>query len=133
MPGSIPESATASADLAGPIAAEPGARRTGRAQLWLLTRRKPLAAVSAAVLCVLVAVAVLAPALAPYDPYKLNLDSRGLPIRMQAPSWTFPLGTDPLGRDVLSRIIYGARISLVVGLASVLIGTVAGTVVGLVS
>jgi peptide/nickel transport system permease protein len=103
------------------------------AQLWLLARRKPLGVVSAAVLCVLLAVALLAPVLAPYDPYKLNLDGRGLPIRMQAPNRTFPLGTDPLGRDVLSRIVYGARISLIVGMTSVLIGTFVGTAVGLVS
>jgi peptide/nickel transport system permease protein len=103
------------------------------AQLWLLARRKPLGVISAAVLCVLLAVALLAPVLAPYDPYKLNLDGRGLPIRMQAPNRTFPLGTDPLGRDVLSRIVYGARISLIVGMTSVLIGTFVGTAVGLVS
>jgi ABC-type dipeptide/oligopeptide/nickel transport system permease subunit len=82
---------------------------------------------------VLLAVALLAPVLAPYDPYEVNIGGRGLPSRMQTPNWTFPLGTDPLGRDVLSRIVYGARISLVVGFASVLIGTLVGTVIGLVS
>jgi ABC-type dipeptide/oligopeptide/nickel transport system permease subunit len=78
-------------------------------------------------------VALLAPLLAPRDPYALNLDQRGLPIRMQGPTAAFPLGTDPLGRDVLSRIIYGARVSLIVGFASVLIGTGLGTFLGLVS
>jgi len=81
----------------------------------------------------LVVVALLAPVLAPRDPFLFNLNERGLPIRMQAPTPAFPLGTDPLGRDVLSRIIYGARISLIVGLASVIIGTLLGTVLGLVS
>src|SRR5437870_2958732 len=133
MPGSIPESATASAPLAEPAATHRSGRGTAVAQLWLLARRKPLGVISAAVLCVLLAVALLAPVLAPYDPYKLNLDGRGLPIRMQAPNRTFPLGTDPLGRDVLSRIVYGARISLIVGMTSVLIGTFVGTAVGLVS
>jgi len=99
----------------------------------LLLQRKPLGAVSAAVVCALVAVALLAPVLAPRDPYMFNLDDRGLPIRMQAPSATFLLGTDPLGRDVLSRIVYGARVSLIVGFASVLIGTLLGTALGLVS
>src|SRR5262245_64203610 len=81
----------------------------------------------------LLLVALLAPLLAPRDPYALNLDDRGLPRRMQGPTAAFPLGTDPLGRDVLSRIVYGARVSLIVGLASVIIGTGLGTALGLVS
>jgi len=103
------------------------------AALALLVRRKPLGAVSAVIVLALVLVAILAPLLAPRDPYELNLNERGLPIRMQAPSAAFPLGTDPLGRDVLSRIVYGSRVSLIVGFASVIIGTVLGTVLGLVS
>jgi peptide/nickel transport system permease protein len=99
----------------------------------MLVQRKPLGAVSAVIVCALVAAAVLAPVLAPRDPYAFNLDDRGLPVRMQAPGATFLLGTDPLGRDVLSRIIYGARVSLIVGFASVLIGTLLGTALGLVS
>ena len=109
------------------------ALRHGWGVVWLLARRKPLGAVSAMIVLGLVVVAILAPVLAPRDPYAFNLNERGLPIRMQAPTAAFPLGTDPLGRDVLSRIVYGARVSLVVGLASVLIGTLLGTVVGLVS
>ena len=112
------------------------ATRAGRG-VWravlVLVRRKPLGAVSAAIICGLVAVALLAPVLAPHDPYAFNLNERGLPIRMQAPNATFLLGTDPLGRDVLSRIVYGARVSLIVGFASVLIGTLLGTGLGLVS
>jgi len=99
----------------------------------VLVRRKPLGAVSAAIICGLLAVALLAPVLAPHDPYAFNLNERGLPIRMQAPNATFLLGTDPLGRDVLSRIVYGARVSLMVGFGSVLIGTLLGTGLGLVS
>ena len=75
----------------------------------------------------------LAPLIAPYDPYKFNLNERGLPIRMQPPSATFPFGTDPLGRDVLSRIVYGSRVSLIVGFASVALGTLFGTLIGLAS
>jgi ABC-type dipeptide/oligopeptide/nickel transport system permease subunit len=89
--------------------------------------------VSAAIVCALIAVALLAPVLAPRDPYAFNLDERGLPIRMQPPSSSFLLGTDPLGRDVLSRIVYGARVSLIVGFASVMIGTLLGAALGLVS
>ena len=111
----------------------PVARRRAWGAAWLLVRRKPLGAVSAVIILGLVAVAILAPVLAPRDPYQFNLNERGLPIRMQPPTAAFPLGTDPLGRDVLSRIIYGARVSLIVGLASVIIGTVLGTGLGLVS
>ena len=111
----------------------PVARRHAWGAAWLLVRRKPLGAVSAVIILGLVAVAILAPVLAPRDPYQFNLNERGLPIRMQPPTAAFPLGTDPLGRDVLSRIIYGARVSLIVGLASVIIGTVLGTGLGLVS
>ena len=107
------------------------------AALWralvVFARRKPLGAASALIIAALVVVAIFAPVLAPRDPYALNLNERGLPIRMQPPSASFPLGTDPLGRDVLSRIVYGAQVSLIVGFASVIAGTLLGTVLGLVS
>jgi len=99
----------------------------------MLVRRKPLGAAGAAVLCVLITVALLAPVLAPYNPYAFNLNERGLPVRMQPPSHTFFFGTDPLGRDVFSRIIYGSRVSLIVGFASVALGTFFGTLIGLAS
>jgi len=98
-----------------------------------LMRRKPLGAISAVILCGLIATAVLAPLIAPYDPYRFNLNERGLPIRLHPPNATFFFGTDTHGRDVLSRIIYGARVSLMVGFLSVAIGTLAGTLIGLVS
>jgi len=99
----------------------------------ILIRRKPLGAISAVILCGLIATAALAPLIAPYDPYRFNLNERGLPIRLHPPDATFLFGTDTHGRDVLSRIIYGARVSLIVGFLSVAIGTLAGTLVGLVS
>lgn len=140
MPGSTPESDT--------VKTPPGlAQHTVPAQphlpvrLWqavrhgltLLVRRKPLGAASALILCALVIVATGAPLIAPYNPYKFNLNERGLPIRMQPPNATFPFGTDPLGRDVLSRIVYGSRVSLIVGFASVALGTLFGTLIGLAS
>ena len=128
----IRESATADALAAVPAPAAQTARGMWAAAA-LLARRKPLGAVSAVVILGLLAVALLAPLLAPRDPYALNLNERGLPIRMQGPTAAFPLGTDPLGRDVLSRIVYGTRVSLVVGFASVIIGTTLGTVLGLLS
>jgi peptide/nickel transport system permease protein len=132
MPGSIRESATADSVAAVP-ASSPVVMRGVWAAVALIVRRKPLGAVSAVVILGLLAVALLAPLLAPRDPYALNLNERGLPIRMQAPTAAFPLGTDLLGRDVLSRIVYGTRVSLIVGFASVIIGTTLGTVLGLLS
>ena len=129
----IRESATADPDLLAAPESPPLTARGTLATGWRLARRKPLGVVSAVIILGLVVVALLAPLLAPRDPYALNLNERGLPIRMQAPTAAFPLGTDPLGRDVLSRIIYGARVSLIVGFASVVIGTTLGTVLGLVS
>ena len=128
----IRESATAEA-----VALPARAPRTTVGHAWatltLLARRKPLGVVSGVIIVVLFLVALLAPVLAPHDPNALNLDGRGLPVRMHGPSAAFPLGTDPLGRDVLSRIVYGARVSLVVGFASVILGTVLGTALGLLS
>jgi peptide/nickel transport system permease protein len=131
MPGSIRESVTAETFAARAAPGFAGGRVWARG--WRLVRQKPLGAVSAVVILGLIVVASLAPVLAPRDPYQFNLNERGLPIRMQAPSTAFPLGTDPLGRDVLSRIVYGARVSLVVGFASVIAGTVLGTALGLAS
>ena len=99
----------------------------------MLVQKKPLGAVSAVIVCGLVAVALLAPVLAPRDPYMFNLDERGLPIRMQAPSATFWFGTDPLGRDVWSRIAYGARVSVSVAGAGLLLGGGVGVGLGLLA
>jgi peptide/nickel transport system permease protein len=70
-------------------------------------------------------VALLGPFVVPYDPAAQNL-----PLRLSGPTWEHPLGMDELGRDLLSRLIAGARISLLVGLAVVGISSVVGTVVG---
>src|SRR5678816_3561721 len=142
MPGSIPGSATADSRerervepgaRVVPTASSGGTRRTAWTKFVTLVRRKPLGALSAVILCGVVAVAILAPLLAPYDPYRFNLDHRGLPVRLQPPNAKFLLGTDALGRDVLSRLVYGARVSLLVGFASVLAGTLLGTALGLAS
>jgi peptide/nickel transport system permease protein len=89
-------------------------------------KRKPLGAVSAALLVTIVLTAIFADILAPYDPLLTKPE-----IRLAAPSWEHPFGTDDIGRDVLSRVIHGARISLWVGLLAVGIGTAAGMIIGL--
>ena len=100
---------------------------------WRLCCRKPLGAISGLLLCGLMAVACLAPALAPYDPYRFNLNVDGVPVRRQAPNARFVFGTDAQGRDVLSRMIYGTRVSFLVGVVAVAIGTGCGILIGLVA
>lgn len=90
-------------------------------------RSKPLGAVSAAIVILTVFAAMLAPVVAPYDPLEQEW------VKFTPPSTENLLGTDQLGRDVLSRIIYGARVSMYVGTISVLVGISAGTLVGIVS
>ena len=106
---------------------DPASVTVSRAQaLWRTMKKKPLGAASAALLVAIVLTAIFADVLAPYDPLETHPE-----IRLSAPSRAHPFGTDDIGRDVLSRIIYGARISLWVGLLAVGIGTAAGMVIGL--
>jgi peptide/nickel transport system permease protein len=88
----------------------------------------------AAYLLLLVLVAVLAPLVAPHDPAAQSLSDRlDPPFWAAEGSWDHPLGTDNLGRDVLSRLIFGARVSLVVGLAVVALAGIYGVVLGLIA
>ena len=86
--------------------------------------RQPLGTAGALVVLALVAVAVLAPQLAPHGPKETAF------APYLAPSGEFPMGTDQVGRDVLSRVIWGARLSLYVGLASVVVGITLGALWG---
>jgi peptide/nickel transport system permease protein len=76
----------------------------------------------------LVCTATLAPALAPYDPLRINAT-----LRLQPPSLAHPLGTDDFGRDILSRIIYGARVSMLIGASAAALSTLLATIMGLIS
>src|SRR5437867_1267304 len=91
-------------------------------------RRRPLVIAAFAVLALFVILAVAAPLLAPHDPIALI---PGAVLR--PPSRSFPLGTDELGRDVLSRVIHGARIPLRIGLVTIGIALVLGTVIGVLA
>jgi len=87
--------------------------------------------IGAIVISVVAVMALFAPWLAPHDPFAQNLDARFVPpFWMEGGSFTHLLGTDHLGRDYLSRIIYGARISLLVGTSSALIAAVIGVTLG---
>ncbi|MEA2934920.1 MAG: peptide/nickel transport system permease protein [Variibacter sp.] len=80
----------------------------------------------------IVLIAFLAPLLAPHDPYTQDLTRRLIPpIWYERGNWAHMLGTDNLGRDYLSRLIYGARISLLIGIAVMLISGLIGTTLGL--
>jgi peptide/nickel transport system permease protein len=101
--------------------------------LGRLLRNKALL-VGGALLLVIVVLAVLAPLFSPYDPYVQDLAHRTVPPAWYAQgSWAHPLGTDALGRDYLSRLIYGARISLLIGGSVALISGLIGTTMGLVA
>ena len=88
----------------------------------------------AAVVSIFVAIAIFAPEIAPYDPLKQDLLSR-----MRPPAWyahgvtSHLLGTDNYGRDLLSRLLYGARVSMLVGVASMLVSCLIGSVLGMVA
>ena len=82
------------------------------------------------VVLVLVVIAILAPVLAPHDPYVQNLGSRMVKPVFMGGTWDHPLGTDHLGRDYLSRLIYGARVSLLIGTVAAVISGIIGTAMG---
>ena len=90
----------------------------------------PAAVVGGAVILLYVAAAIFAPWVAPCAPDEVSLTQRLVP-----PTWTgaFPLGTDQLGRDILSRIIYGARVSILVGVLTIAISVTVGVGLGVVA
>jgi peptide/nickel transport system permease protein/oligopeptide transport system permease protein len=94
-------------------------------QLW---KQNKLAVFSAVVILLIALSAIFAPVVAPYDPTAQDLTNR-----LQGPSLQHLLGTDQLGRDVLSRMIYGARVSLVIGLCPTLLSMLLGIILGLMA
>jgi peptide/nickel transport system permease protein len=97
-------------------------------------RFSPLVVCSGLILLALVVTAVFAPQVAPHNPTRERLIDRLLPpVWAEDGEWQYILGTDHLGRDLLSRIIYGSRVSLVVGFTAVIIGGVLGTALGVIA
>lgn len=96
--------------------------------LWRFLRAEPLGAVSLGIITLVVLVAVFAPLVAPYDPLVQHREHI-----TEGPSADFLLGTDDLGRDVLSRLVYGARASMIIGVVTTLTALVLGTILGVVS
>ena len=95
-------------------------------ETWRRLRRQRLAMVGGGILFLLLFVALCAPVLAPHDPMEQNLYAR-----LQPPSLEYPMGTDDFGRDIFSRMIYGSRISLRIGVASITAALLVGTLLGL--
>src|SRR5262245_58057031 len=90
--------------------------------------RSPLNVAGVVIVSLFVLAAIAAPIVAPYEPNKQNLG-----LRLKPPTAEHWLGTDQLGRDVLSRIVWGARISLTIGLVVVISASIFGTIVGTLS
>jgi peptide/nickel transport system permease protein len=103
-------------------------RRTRRPSVWSSIRRQRLAMTGALLVAFFAVVAALGPSLAPHGPTEQFSQDR-----LQPPSRAYPLGTDEFGRDILSRLLYGARISLQVGAIAVGIAGTVGIVLGLVA
>jgi peptide/nickel transport system permease protein len=120
-----------------PILAADRFYRSPALQAWRQFWRDPAALAGTALVGLLVLMAVFAPILAPYEPDRVfdeGLTLQGLPVPSTLPGSTrFVLGTDPSGRDMLSRIIYGARVSLTVGVLANLLVVAIGVLVGAVS
>ena len=94
----------------------------------------PVVIASAIIIAVIVVAGVFADLIAPHSPYETNLTRRlSPPFWQEGGSFAYPLGTDLVGRDILSRLIHGARASLVVAVATILLAGGIGLVVGLVS
>ena len=100
--------------------------------LWLdalrRLRQQPLSIFSAILVCVLILTAIFGPLLAPYDPNDIDMANRFAP-----PSLEHPFGTDDFGRDILSRVMVGARVSLMVGIIAVGLSATVGSALGLLA
>ena len=116
--------------------AEPGTIDAS-GELWWSLRHHPLALIACIALALIVLASFAAPLIAPQNPYDLavlDLDNAELPpLWLDEGRWPYLLGTDKQGRDLLSAILYGSRISLIIGLASVLLSLAVGLALGLVA
>lgn len=123
---------TVASTIPSPSKGQPRAQSQGRPGAWLKMARfaktQPLGAAGLVTVLVMAVAGALAPYIAPYDPVAISFSDMLAP-----PSWAHPLGTDNFGRDILSRILYGARTAIVMGLVSALLGSTLGAIIGLAS
>ncbi|GHF46367.1 ABC transporter permease [Seohaeicola zhoushanensis] len=127
--------------LSAPAMAEPARpsrlARIRQSDLWYSFRSHRSAVIAAALLALIVVTAFLAPLITPQNPYdlaSLELWNAEIPPIWNAEGqWPFILGTDTQGRDILSAILYGSRISLIIGFASVVLALIVGLALGLIA
>ena len=123
---SAPPTQGPAAPQLSPAAAPPQRKRRGA------LKRNMALVVGGGLLALIVFVALFAPWLAPHDPYFQDLAYRTAPpVWYEKGTWLHPLGTDQLGRDYLSRLMYGARISLLIGVSVALLSGLIGTTMGM--
>jgi len=119
---------------AAAAAIEPGGTVAAAPSFWRRVWKNKAVVVGGGLLLSIVLIALLAPWIAPFDPYAQDLANRNVPpFWYDAGSWSHPLGTDPLGRDYLSRLFYGARISLLIGVSVAIISGLIGTTMGMLA
>jgi peptide/nickel transport system permease protein len=102
--------------------------KLGENKKWQRLKRNKMAIAGLLIICAILLIAILAPYISPYDPLVLNIRSR-----FQSPNSEFLFGTDNYGRDLFSRVLYGARVSLKVGVIVVFITSALGTFFGLIA
>jgi peptide/nickel transport system permease protein len=112
-------------------AIEPAALRSAAPSVWTRLRRRKLALVGLFLIAMTFFGAIFAPWLTPYEPNNQMFDGLTLQGAPMPPGTQFPLGTDLLGRDLLTRILYGARTSLIIGLVANGVALVIGTLIGI--
>ncbi|WP_411976638.1 ABC transporter permease [Sulfitobacter faviae] len=110
---------------------EPATLRSAAPSVWTRLRRRKLALVGLALIALTFFGAIFAPWLTPYEPNDQMFDGLTLQGAPMPPGAQFPLGTDLLGRDLLTRILYGARTSLIIGLVANGVALVIGTLIGI--
>lgn len=116
-----------------PMVVASARKRSKWQKLWKAMRSYPSGFVGGLIVLVLILAAIFAPMIAHYNPtheFNAGLNQLGMPV---APNHQFILGTDPEGRDVFSRVLYGARVSLEVGIFASIISLVIGVVLGIIS
>lgn len=102
-------------------------------EAWLRLKRNKTGMIGLGIVSIFVLAAIFAPLIAPYDPFQQLIWTEGMKVRLAPPSAEHWFGTDLYGRDILSRVIYGARISLKIAVASVSLSVIIGITLGLLS